>query len=310
MNDRSQSEANTPSSDNGADGPDLALTLRERMAGFSRLEQSLAGYMLDNLQTLPFETGASIAQSVGVSEMTVSRFIRTLGFESLRDLKRLLRNQLNESDSEVDDHLGRFQTRRGEQDTLHESLRLELDAIVNAYSLATTELWDEAATLLTNRPIIYVIGFQASQGLAMDFASRLLWARPNVVFIPNASGTFGEVITADPQQSVVVLVDTASYSTRCFKLAERLKAMGMPLVIVTDKFTHWGYAFSHLVFEGRTYVKTFWDSTASLGVILNLMVDSVATKLGPQAQQNFARMSEMGVFLDEFADPARMQHRK
>ena len=279
---------------------DIEALLRARMADFSPSEQSLASYILDNIQILPFETGSSIAQAVGVSEMTVTRFVRSLGFENLRDLKQRLRVAVAEKDSEVDDSMARFQMREGRQQVLQESLRLELDAIVKAYALTTTDVWDEAANLLVKARTIYVVGFQASKGLALDFASRLLWARSNVIFVDNASGTFGEIINADPKQSAVVLVDTASYATRGLKLAEMLKSMDMPLVIVTDKFSHWAFAYTRFVFEAHTHVKTFWDSTASLSVVLNLMIDAVATKLGPKAKRNFSIMSDMGGLFGEF----------
>lgn len=147
---------------------DIDALLRARMADFSPSEQSLASYILDNFQILPFETGSSIAQAVGVSEMTVTRFVRSLGFENLRDLKQRLRVAVTEKDSEVDDSMARFQMREGRQQVLQESLRLELDAIVKAYALTTTDVWDEAVNLLVKVRTIYVVGFQASKGLALD----------------------------------------------------------------------------------------------------------------------------------------------
>lgn len=54
------------------------------------------------------------------------------------------------------------------------------------------------------------------------------------------------------------------------------------------------FAYTRFVFEAHTHVKTFWDSTASLGVILNLLIDTVAIKLGPKAKRNFSMMSDLG----------------
>ena len=67
---------------------------------------------------------------------------------NLRDLKKRLRVAVTEKDSEIDDYMARFQMREGRQQMLQESLRLELDAIVKAYALTTSEVWDEAASLL------------------------------------------------------------------------------------------------------------------------------------------------------------------
>jgi DNA-binding MurR/RpiR family transcriptional regulator len=279
---------------------DLETLLRARMTNLSPSEQSLAAYMLENVQLLPFETGASIAETVGVSEMTVSRFVRSLGFDSLRDLKGQLRLAMTEEDSEIDDTMERFQVRNSRQRVLKESLRLELDAIVKAYALTGTNLWGEAVDALANAPTVYVIGFQASKGLALDFASRLLWSRPGIIHIDNASGTFGEIVTADPTSSLVVLVDTAAYAMRGIKLAEKLKTLDMPLVVVTDKFSHWALSYTRLVFEGHTHVQTFWDSSASLSVILNLLIDSVAVRLGAKARARFDTMSSLGDMFGEF----------
>lgn len=279
---------------------DLKGILRARMEDLSPSEKGVAGYMLDNAQMLPFETGTSIAQAVGVSEMTVSRFVRGLGFDNLRDLKNRLRISIAEKESDVDDYMARFQTRDDHSAVLQESLRLDIEAVVKAYALAKSDLWGEAATALAGAGTVYVVGFQASKGLALDFASRLLWARPNVIFVENSSGTFGEIITADPRDSLVVLVDTAAYAVRGVKLAGKLKELDMPLIIVTDKFSHWAFSYTRFVFEAHTHVRTFWDSTAGISVVLNLMIDTVATRLGPKARENFSKMSDMGSLLGEF----------
>jgi DNA-binding MurR/RpiR family transcriptional regulator len=63
----------------GADGGGLETQLRTRMAEFSRAERAIASYLLDNMDHVPFETGASIAAEAGVSEMTLLRFLRLNG---------------------------------------------------------------------------------------------------------------------------------------------------------------------------------------------------------------------------------------
>lgn len=289
----------------------LEALLQERMAGFSKAESRIATYFLNNLNGLQFETGASIADAVGVSEMTVGRFVRTIGFDNLRALKRQLKPQATEEPvRDIDNYLARFQVKSDRQEDRRESLKLELDSILKAYAMADTPQWREAVSTLEGAEVVYVVGFQASKGLAMDFASRLLWMRPQVIFVNSDSGTYGEVLMAEPKTSAVMLIDTATYAAKTMKLAERLKAIGMPLVIVTDKFSQWGWAYSSLVFEAHTYVKTFWDSSAPLAVILNLMLDSIATRLGPKARSNYQRMVDAGRHFGEFVSKHSLGRRE
>jgi DNA-binding MurR/RpiR family transcriptional regulator len=288
----------------------LDALLRDRMAGFSRSERRLATYFLNNLSSLQFETGASIARSVSVSEMTVSRFIRTIGFANLKELKQSLSVDADARYKDVEDYIRRFQLRGPRQKERRESLRLELEAVAKAYALASAPQWDEAMDALVAAETIYVVAFQASRGMAMDLASRLLWMRPQVVFVGSDSSTYGEVLMADPRTSVVVLLDTATYASRAARLAERLKAQETPLVIITDKFSLWGWSYSRWVFEAHTYVKTFWDSTAGLAVLVNLLLDGVATRLGPQAKAHYQRMADAGQLMGDLASrhgPARRE---
>ena len=72
------------------------LTLEDRIkAQFSKMtrsERSVASYMLANLHLLPFESAADIASNVGVSQMTVGRFLRSIGYRGIGNVKRDLRN--------------------------------------------------------------------------------------------------------------------------------------------------------------------------------------------------------------------------
>jgi DNA-binding MurR/RpiR family transcriptional regulator len=278
----------------------LDATLRHRSAGLSPAEQSIVIFMRQNLAAIPFETNASIAEKVGVSEMTVLRFIRSLGFASLKALKDQLRVRVPGENPAVDDALDRFRVRHDDLNHLHESLQLELGAVAKAYELVGTDRWPKIVELMTERKTVYVTGFQASKGLAMDFANRLKYARPGVRFAEGAAGTFSEILESDHTTSCLVLVDTIAYARKSLLLARKCKERKMPMVVVTDMFSHWAHEFTDLVLEGHTHVNTFWDSSASLSIILNLLINSTAAKLGKKAEAQFERMLEYGDHFQEF----------
>jgi DNA-binding MurR/RpiR family transcriptional regulator len=283
-------------------GAGLEAALRARMTGFSRAERALAAYLLEHMDQVPFETGASIATKAGVSEMTLLRFLRLNGFANLKQLKAELRDRVAGSE-DLDDVLERFKVRPPDEESLRESLGREVRAVVKAYGLTMTPVWGEIVKTLAHAKSVFVVGFQASEGMARDFATRLLYARPGVAYVENSSGTYAEVVEADPRTSVLVLVDTASYARRSLKLAAKVRAAGMPLVIVTDKFSHWGAEHTRYVLEGHTETQTFWDSSASLVVILNLLINGIAARLGRRAEQRFEELRRLGDFFEEFSRP-------
>ena len=275
--------------------------IRSQYGDFTGSEKSTASYILENLQTIPFETGASIATKINVSEMTVIRFVRNLGYSNLRELKDELRQEMTDDDFDLDDVLERFHVQRDGLDHLEESMSLELRAVAKAYEQVATPQWQPIVELLSNIETVNVVGFQATKGAALDFSSRLKYARNGVFFAEGLTGTYSEILEADPEKSCLFIVDTASYSRKGVLLAKKAKALGIPMIIVTDKYSHWALEFTDHVLAGHTHVQAFWDSTASVSIILNLLINAVASSLGESAEARFKQLRDLGEYFDEFS---------
>ena len=72
---------------------ELQNKLKRQWETFTTSEQKIAAYLLHNISGIPFETAASLGQRVGVSPMTVGRFLRNLGYARSRRLKKSLRGE-------------------------------------------------------------------------------------------------------------------------------------------------------------------------------------------------------------------------
>lgn len=83
--------------------------LTNALVDSSKSDKTIANYMLIALSSLPFETAASLATKVGVSEATVGRFCRTIGYRSFKDLKSHLKEDLGDKPWLISDRLREFQ---------------------------------------------------------------------------------------------------------------------------------------------------------------------------------------------------------
>jgi DNA-binding MurR/RpiR family transcriptional regulator len=280
-------------------GPDAALDARLRAGwlSFARAEQAIAKYLLDNMDEVPFETGATIAEAAGVSEASVARFARRLGFADLKDLKRDLRRR---SRVDLDNAASRFRIGGPNQERLARSLQMEQAALAAAYGLAHGKLWDRIVALVAESAHVNCVGFQAVKGLALDFSTRLRWVRSGVRFAEGLGGTFSEILTEDPKHSCVVLVDTAEYAAMTFRLAAEIKQRRIPLIVVTDKYSHWAADFTDLALEVSTRVDLYWDSTAAISAVLTLLTHEVAEKLGHKAEKRMDELERIAGNLQTF----------
>ncbi len=273
-------------------------TVLERLAkasNLSRAESIVARWVETDLMDVPFDTAGELAKNAGVSEMTVTRFVRRLGYKNFKAFKgainidlRLDRNQTTAL------RQSRVAIPVTSQDELAAQLELEIEAIVEVYRLATTDQWQGALDVISQAAHVKICGFQGSMGLAMDFATRLKYARPGVRFTSGTSGNWAEIFADQVEDSCVIMVDTVPYAETSLKIAELCLRRGIPLVTVTDRYDPWPRQYTPHALSVSTVTKTFLDSTAGLSALLNLLLNGITAREGNAAKQRLKTMSVLG----------------
>ena len=81
------------------------------------------------------------------------------------------------------------------------------------------------------------------------------FVRPGIRFSEGTTGVYSDILESDPASSLLVLIDTASYARKGVQLARKAKELGIPIIIVTDRFSHWAREFTDLVLEMNTHCR-------------------------------------------------------
>ncbi|MBB3992793.1 DNA-binding MurR/RpiR family transcriptional regulator [Sulfitobacter undariae] len=289
-------------------GKPIEGTVLERVAqarNLSKSESAVAMWIEAELMQVPFDTAGELAKHANVGEMTVTRFVRQLGYKNFKEFKVAINSDLRTA-REKDDDLRqlRIAIPVTTQDELAQQLELELAAIVEVYRLATTDQWHAAIDVVMQARHIKVCGFQGSMGLAMDFATRLKYARSGVRYTSGISGNWSEIFADDVEDSCVILVDTVPYAAASVRIAQLCLDRGIPLITVTDRYDPWPRQYTPHALSVSTVTKTFLDSTAGLSALLNLILNGVTARSGDGAVTRVKEMSTLGQHFEAYTfDP-------
>lgn len=272
----------------------------------TKAEKKLASYVLARPNCLVLETASTIARHVGVSQMTVSRFLRKLGFEGLDGIRRQLKSDLYGPDGaglwSIDRRYQAFTQRRAAQFGLEESLAAELAAIRQTYELAGTKLWRRVVDSVASADQVFISGLHMARGLSLELLSRLEYVRSGVHLADGQNGHYADVL-ADPGRRVcLLLIDFYRYDKATQQLARQAKRQGLDVVIFTDSFCAWARGVTDKVFGLPTSTGLFWHSTASFSVLLNLLVNDVIQRLGGRVQQRLDRVLQSQKLFDQYAE--------
>lgn len=281
----------------------LELSLREATPA----TQAIAAHFLSNMNDLPFETAASVATKIGVSEATVGRFCRSIGYRHFKDIKGAIQSDLGDKAWLVGDRLKEFSARqkRGTTETAR-GLEREIAAILANYETAASPVFAKVVARLATRPFVFVAAFQTERGHGQYLVHQLQYLRPGVQFVDLAGGSFAEVLLAPPEDSCLVLIDMRRYSRLARRLGLAARELGIPVTLITDPYCPWSRDAADETFVVQTDFNQFWDTTSAISSLVGLIVNGVFAQLGPEVEERMTRVSALyNDFIGHAGDPHR-----
>lgn len=259
------------------------MTLHDKLTAASHGEgasPALARYMLNALAELPFQSAAEVGRAVGVSEATVGRFCRQMGYANLRALKADLRHDIGDAPWLLRDRLEELRGEDGET-ALARGLELEIAGLARIYDQARSPDWARSAARLAHARLVHVAGFQTEAGLAQYFAAQLGYLRSGVRPVDTAAGNFADVLLSGEPDACLVIFEARRYSRLARLLAAEAQARAIPVILITDMHCTWDAGLTDATFRIASATGQFWESTAQMAVLGNLLLNSIFRELGP-----------------------------
>lgn len=246
--------------------------------------------MLANLQGLPFETAATLGRKIGVSEASIGRYCRSLGYRHLKELKGSLRTQFSNTAWLIGDRLKEFhvRSRKGSGEL---ALERELAAVVGVYELASSFEFTRWVARLSHCPNVYVAGFQTERGHAVQLVHNLQYLRSGVQLADVAGGHFAEILLADPKSVCLVLFDGRRYSRITQQLAEAAAGRGIAVTLITDPYCDWAHGVVSELLTVETDLNHFWDTTSVMASLVGLAVNGVFKELGAGVERRMEKVA-------------------
>ncbi len=276
---------------------DLRQKLKDRWETFTASEQKIASYLLQHFREVPFETAASLSKRVGVSPMTVGRFLRNLGYEGVGDLKEELRGDGTWR------HFYKDPQQAQHPDAVSTHLQTEILALKGVHSLVGTKEWKSVVRLLVSADCVSVAGFQHGGFLALGLATLLQQVRPRVRFHSGADGAYIDLLLESSRDSCVVLIDDRRYFKQFRALAEEVVRRGIPLVLLTDTDCYWARELTpHVLMFSADRV---WHSYTAYSSLVSLLIGGVIQESGDVMErlESITRLREKFVGYLEAAGP-------
>lgn len=263
---------------------DAGLVERLRSSTLSPGHRRIARYVLAHLEEASFLSAHELAQRIGVSQPSMSRFAQAVGFERYSDMRRQLRAAAQ--GEQVPGRLSASQRLvQGEIDNL---TRLQ-EGLVD---LAPLEL--AAARLAASLPLI-VIGQRVSAPLAELFSYYAGKAHPHVITVTDCGSTLEETIWRGRSAgaTAALVISLPRYAHETATALELLRAQSIASVLLTDSALSPLAARADQVLAAPVSSDFAFDSSAAPHVLLMLLLNLFVDALPVENQRRIEEFDEI-----------------
>ena len=255
--------------------------IRRRYDTLSKRLKQVARYILDNSNSVAFDTVASIAQQADVPPSTLIRFANAFGFSGFNEMKQMFKQHLMEETANYTERARLFRQPTSDESSPPETPTeiLNMFTMVNNQALQqlamqpSSDDLERAVALLGEAENIYVIGLRRSFSVASYLTYALRHLDRKAFLIDGLGGMFTEQLSLVGPKDVVVAVSFSPYAREVVELVELGAQRKARQIAITDSQVSPLAAFSDVCFVVReAQVDGFRSQVASLCLAQTLAV--------------------------------------
>ena len=255
-------------------------------AHLTKTQKIIAEYILDHASEACFMTSTEIAQTLGVSESSIIRFSRSLGFGGFMDFQKTLQKDYQDkvysisSSITVPSQRMAHRSKTGtSSDHIHRHYKNAINNLESVFVNNSIAAFEEAADTIINSHYKYVIASRGNASLGEYFFLYLKHMLANVD--TTASSVLSQVdhLCNISKDDCLIVFSFPRYSSLDEISVSMAKDAGSKIVVITDKPSALlaGYATTLLTVPVDS--DTFFNSFVGAQFVAEILLDTISHKV-------------------------------
>lgn len=274
---------------------ELESKIRMHFNSFSKGFRKVAEYILENREGIPFISASNLGKEVGVSESTVLRFTKFIGYDGYPDLQRDLAEWIK-GKIKPSQKLKKISQEK-KKDIYIPILNNDIRHLVSLRKNLSQAQLDRVTKLVTQARKKYILGFRTSYSMAYlcsFFLGRIL---KDVVLLRLEDHNFYSILAEANKRDIALAFSFPRYSKHTLKLVQFLKGKQCKVIGITDRITSPLGRISDFVIEVASSSPTYFNSFTAVISLINCIIQAISLKNFRQSKASLRRAEQV---VDDF----------
>lgn len=265
----------------------------------TKVAQKIAAFILDNMDEACFMTSTDIAGRLNISEASVIRFSRALGFSGFMDFQKSLRKSYSEKVASISssitvpsERLLKSISDTGNADFLKIHLHNSINDINSVVQKNTSETFSRAAEILMHSHRKYIISSRANAGVGSYLYLLLKHMLPDVYSTNHESLNMIDILSDAEKDDCVIAFSFPRYSELDRSALEMVAERGTSIIVFTDKPSAILASYASVVILADVDTNVFFNSYVGVQFAMETLCAALTQKIGPSNEEKLKRIDK------------------
>lgn len=214
--------------------PDFSQIISQHYDSLTKSEKRIADYMRQNQDEAAFLSAGEIAETLDLSEATMVRFARTLGFDNYP----ALRTCLQEKYRLLITHSARLRSRLGDLsesgDIFERLVASEINFLTESLQTIDRQAFNAAVELLRTHQRVFIFGLGPSISLVDQLEIRLTRSARHVIPMKTSGRELLEPLLLMNRDDLLIAIGFVDVTPSLKMILEQATQHKTPVILITD----------------------------------------------------------------------------
>ncbi len=255
------------------------LIERFKDLNFTKGQSKIAQYMVEHEFNLCRMSLMDVSKAAGVSDASVLRFVRYIGFDGYNDFKEHLYQKLTEqAELAVGNGKPRLKDRINQNPTIEGEARLQNmasrlgESVIDSLTQNEAMSFEGVASVIQKANMIYICGARGTLAVAEHFARCLRFLFRNVVFLSSSHDVHAALCNATPSDCLVFFCTSRFYESD-LHICEAARSADVPVCLITNSIPSPLTPFAQHILVSKAVEQSFFNSVVGMISISEYLLD-------------------------------------
>ncbi|MBC2396349.1 DNA-binding MurR/RpiR family transcriptional regulator [Clostridium tetanomorphum] len=250
--------------------------IEEKYSSFTKTFKLISDYIKKNYSNIVFLSIQELAESMGVSTSSITRYCKELGYEGYSEFQKAIQLLVQKDITPMREIKKSITDLRDEEDILKKTIELNIVGLQNMYSENLKIAFQKAVELVSQGKRIYIVGTRSTFTVAYYLDFMLSRFMDNIILLsPGQMDVYDRIYDID-EKDVLISISFSRYTKFTAEVTDFFKDKGCQIIAVTDSHSSPVAVKGNCVLILQNSSSTY--SYAAAMTALNALVTAVGAK--------------------------------